>query len=465
MARGRNVPQFLNECGSLVKLRDCNLIRLALSDGRRNGAVHVLDVMVVIGAVMSKFGSLKPAESLASNMVASLKWRKIVSRNISVIMLLTFAGLSPIVLSACALLAPPPDDTKGVRDWLVVPVFYATNRAVDKHGNAVQYSETENGNGLTFGVKNVAVPMPIYCPVDHDTEANMRWQRIHKDDLSKSGPPEFDPSKCEIPDATFDREQVVESFNSHRQSSNDKHIVIFVHGCCANFETSMKRSARLSAHMQMPVLAYDWMSPPGFTKYLENETLARQALDDFCKFVGRAEKTIGPGNMTLLGHSMGAIFVDEAMVRRSGQNIFSKAPPAKFSELILSNADVDARSFLNHASQFDVNAVKSRIYFSTDDSRLNASAIAHGGFKRLGEPGPLLEDLAKVNSHELIDITANNTGHELPFWIIANLHKFGNLGPVKEYQLKTEAANLEKLVKTGVPTKEAVKASSDCHVD
>ena len=83
----------------------------------------------------------------------------------------------------------------------------------------------------------------------------------------------------------------------------------------------------------------------------------------------------------------------------------------------------------------------------------------------MGEPGPLIADLAKVNGLELIDITANHTGHELPFWIIANMHKFGSLGPVKEYQLEAEAPNLQKLVITGVPAKEAAKASADCHVE
>jgi esterase/lipase superfamily enzyme len=375
------------------------------------------------------------------------------------------ALLSVLLLSSCALLKPPPDDTKGVRDWLVVPVFYATNRAAGTSGALIDYSETENGKGLTFGVKNVAVPLPIYSPVDHDTELKMRWQRIRKDDVSKSGPPEFDAAKCEIPDATFTREQVVENFNSHRKASGSGRTVIFVHGCCANFDTSMKRAARLSAHMQVPVLAYDWMSPPGFTAYLKNETLARQSLDDFCRFLGRAEKVLNPGNMTILGHSMGAIFVDEAMVRRSGQSMISATTPPRFAELIMSNADVDAQTFLNHASQFDANAAKSRVYFSTDDSRLNASAMAHGGFKRLGEPGLLIEDLAKIKGLELIDITANNTGHELPFWIIANMHKFGNLGPVKEYQLQAEAPNLQKLVMMGAPTKQAAKASADCHVE
>ena len=373
---------------------------------------------------------------------------------------LTFLVFS---VSACALLKPPPDDTKGVRNWLVVPVFFATNRRFDGSRGGVDFAEALNANGLTFGVKNVAVPVPIYSPVDHDSEKRMLWLRIEKEDVNKEGTPDFDRAKCPIKDSTIERDQIVARFKAYMKATGSKETVIFVHGCCATFDTSLKRAARLSAHMQAPVLAYDWISPRGFTKYLENETLARQSLDDFCRFLGQAEKILGPGNISLLGHSMGALFIDEAMVRRSAQNIISLNPPGRFAELIMSNADLDARTFLNHASQFDANAARSRIYISTADSRLNASAIAHGGFKRLGEPGPLTEDLAKTSGHELIDITANNSGHELPFWIVANLHRFGNLGSVKEYQLQPAGQNLDRLVLTGTPSKEAEKASADCH--
>lgn len=388
---------------------------------------------------------------------ASLRWRRVLQLFSPLFCVL----FSVVCLSSCALLTPPPDDTKGVRDWLVVPVFYATNRTMKGEPGSLDYSEVPNGKGLLFGVKNIAVPVPIYSPLEPDTVARMQWQQIHEDPTSKAAVPVFDGEKCLIKDSPLERDEVVHRFHSYMKTSHSKEIVIFVHGCCATFNTTMKRAARLSAHMKVPVVVYDWVSPKGFTKYLANETMAGQSYDNFCRFLNNTEKVVSAGNISLLGHSMGALILDEAMVRRAAQSQTSSVNPPLFNELIMSNADVDAKTFLNHASLFDANASKTRIYFSTADSRLNASAIAHGGFNRLGEPGALIGDLCKDGKQELIDITANNTGHELPYWIVANFHNFGGLGQVKEFVSKSEAPNLFKVMRIGVPSPEAVKSSSD----
>ncbi len=399
---------------------------------------------------------------MAPYMMASSKTLRYRSQaHVNVVFSILVAHVSICCLSACGLLKPPPDDTKGVQNWLVIPVFYATNRTFAGAKSTINYSEVPNGKGLLFGVKNIAVPMPVYSPIEKGTEEKMLWQLVHENQAAKGDVPAVNGSTCPVPDATLDRDTVVQAFDSYMKQTHSKEAVIFVHGCCATFDTSMKRAARVSAHMQVPVLVYDWVSPQGFTKYLENETLARQTLDDFCRFLSKVEKRMNPGQITLLGHSMGALFIDEAMVRRSVASVSSPAPPQRYGELVMSNADVDAKTFLNHAQQFADNAIKSRIYISHADSRLRASAVAHGGFYRLGEPGPLLTNLTKVGGQELIDITANNSGHELPYWIIANLHKYGNLGPVKEYQLNQESPSFASLVLTGIPKPEAVSASAD----
>ncbi len=158
---------------------------------------------------------------------------------------------------------------------------------------------------------------------------------------------------------------------------------------------------------------------------------------------------------------MGALILDEAMVRRSAQRQASSQSTPLFNELIMSNADMDAKTFLNHANLFDTNAAKTRIYISTKDSRMEASALSHGGFNRLGEPGELTEDLSKTGEQEVVDITANDTGHELPFWVVANFHRFGGLGPVKEFEIKKEGPSLLRLVRTGEPSQEAIRAKAD----
>jgi esterase/lipase superfamily enzyme len=362
------------------------------------------------------------------------------------------------------------DAATAPREWLVVPVFFATNRNFAGESGGIAYSEEPNSQGLLFGVKNIAAPIPVHTSVDKDTEKRMSWQRMVKepkivDPSEPPAPPDVDPSKCTVRDRTLEREEIVPAFISYMKDSGSKETVIFVHGCCANFDKSMQRAATIAAYMQVPVLLYDWVSPKGFKKYLENETRLEQTVDDFCRFLYKVEKLSNPSNITLMGHSMGTRFVDQSMVMRS-QRALDGQPLPKFKELILSNADSDAKSFLNHAKEFTMNAEKNRIYFNTKDEVMDYSSTVHGRFPRLGNPGPLLSELTKTEGIELVDITQNNSKHEIPFWIVANLHRFNNLGKVKEFELKHVSPGLISVERTELSKgEEPVQTISECACD
>lgn len=338
--------------------------------------------------------------------------------NRSLFCLLLILGLVVAAVTQIRILPPAKDDTKGVVDWLVVPVFYATNRVYAGDGKSIAYSEDKNGQTLLFGVKNIVVPFPGAPDLSQETLRSMCWQRIHTDTPGKK--PEVPAAACDVKDQLLGLKEVVEAFDSYSDKTGTKQSCVFVHGCCASFETSMKRAGKIAAYMQIPVVLYDWESPIGFERYLQNETRVQQTCDNFCKFLNNIEKITDPGDITLIGHSMGAIFVDQAMVRRASNREMLTVKP--YGEIIMTNADIDAQAFVNHADVFAENAKNVRVYVSTKDDRLDASAFAHGGFARLGAPGPLIEDLKKFDRLQIIDITAGDTGHEIPFSLVSAVH-------------------------------------------
>lgn len=335
---------------------------------------------------------------------------------------------------------PVVEESQAVRDWVVIPIFYATNRKFIGDSDHIQYSEDPSDTGLQFGVKNIVAQLPQKSPLSKETRSKMLWQRIHISRDSSAGPPDFDKNKCAVKDKLLGREEIVPALTAYIKNTGSEEGIIFIHGCCADFDTSMERTAKLAAHVQEPILFYDWVSPKGFKKYLENETRVQQTIDDFCRFLNKITTIIEPAHLTLIGHSMGSQFLDSAMVRRADKKA-ENSNIQPFKELILSNADIDALAFLHHAKEFASNATKTRIYFSKNDDRLNGSAFAHG-FSRLGAPGPLINELAQIKIAQFIDITENGSGHEMPFWVIANLHKFNNLGPVKDFDLKDTGDNI-----------------------
>jgi esterase/lipase superfamily enzyme len=369
--------------------------------------------------------------------------------------LIVVASLSTFPISAQA-----HDASIDARDWLVIPVFYATNRGFVGKEGVIEYSEEPNGKGLLFGVKNIVVPAPSEAPVDGATQTKMLWGKVSLEPKEKHGPPAIALDQCKIKNGLLDRDRVVTAFKSYMRNSGSQESTLFVHGCCINFDTAMQRAADLAATMHTPVLLYDWVSPRRFRNYLVNGTRADQTMDDFYKFLTKVEKVADSRNIVLVAHSMGNQFLDQAMIRRYAYYAGAASAPPKFSEIVFSNADVDAQTFLNHADQVVANAEKVRVYFNQTDPRLRLSTFVHGGFKRLGSPGDLLPQLSKVDGLQMVDVTAANLGHAMPNWLVADVHRRGNLASSKDFKLSLTPAGYLSLEKIGAPHQEKVETSA-----
>ena len=316
-------------------------------------------------------------------------------------------------------LAPVKEDTSHVRDWIVVPVFYATTRQ-RAATEAIDFLEKKAESGLRFGVKNIVIPAPESTSVSEETRKRMGWQLIHvQTPLPQGKIPDLPAAThCAIPDREIATGDAAFCFDKYRAGSGSQDVIFFVHGCCATFHTSIERSARIAVSMQIPLVVYDWASPRGFSKYLENETLVEQTNDDFFDFLNAVEAVVPASHTILIGHSMGARFLDTALLRRAERTRFGIHAPL-YKEVVFSQPDIDARAYIRHNLLIASQAEKTRIYFNANDGRLTASATAHGGFARLGRPGVLLDRLCQIENQDLLNITQCEKGHEIPFAVLA----------------------------------------------
>ncbi len=351
-------------------------------------------------------------------------------------------------LSGCSLLsdlAPTKDTAVNVHDWVVVPVFYRTNRSRADNG---KFSDIDlNHAGRFFGVKNVIIPMPDDAAIAKETAEKMGWQFVHVEQAPAKGTKPPIPPACKIPNRDMSAGEIIAAFNTYRRSAGEDHVVLFVHGCCATFDTSIERAAKIAVHMQLPLVAYDWVSPIGFSNYLKNETLADQELDDFSRFLSNVEKLIPAASTSIIGHSLGAGFVDSAMVRR-WERIRNNRNATRYEEIIFSNADIDAEAYINHCADAATNAKQVRIYINTEDGRLHTSELAHG-YPRLGRPEALLPNLCQTPNQDVIDVTAVGAGHEMPFGVVADMHRLGKPGSDCPFSLQQSGQHLFVLHKQG----------------
>jgi len=372
---------------------------------------------------------------------------------------LSLALVGMILILACTgcstlkELAPTSKDTSHITEWVAIPIFYRTNRAKKPDSGPFSFVEELSPDGRVFGVKNIVVPMPWHDPISKEMMDKLGWQAIHLEHGMGSNEVPAIPGKTALADRELSDKEIVPTFNEYRQKSGTQNALIFAHGCCANFDTSIERAAKVAAVTQEPVVLYDWVSPVGFVHYLKNETLVQQELDDFNKFLINLGKVIPASSTTLMGHSMGAMFLDNGLVRRCERGC-QGSESEQYREVIFSNPDTDARSYLNHQELVKKNAKIVRVFFSPTDGRLKNSSTAHGGYPRLGRPETLLPDLCKLDGQDFIDVTSFGFGHEVPFTIVGDIHRTGKVSPDCGYTLSQDGAHLYTLHKAVASARE-----------
>ena len=206
---------------------------------------------------------------------------------------------------------------EGESDNRSVGLLYATSRKASSPGS-VSYSH-ERSSSLNFGAVRVRVPEK------HKIGVVERPWEYGIFGIKASGAKE-DKEKHFIIDKTvsFDRTKFVEYLK--RTTSEDPHVLIFVHGFNTSFEESAFRLAQIVWNTQfrgVPIL-FSWPSRGGVLSYpydRESATFSRGGFLDLVQLV--QSNTRGPVHVALAAHSMGNQVVVEATGKRTAASAAS----------------------------------------------------------------------------------------------------------------------------------------------
>lgn len=335
---------------------------------------------------------------------------------------------------------PPPhaekQDWNKQIGWVTVPVFYVTDRQLNIQSGDLDYSERQRTDGLSYGVKNVTIPYTGHLNNYGKQLKAMGWHV-----LSMEGQPDerfVSSAELQFPNRTYTREQFFEALDKAVELSDRKELLVHIHGCCVTYKNSMVNAAKLEGFYRVPIVLYDWTSPDfgplKLPEYLKNEETVKTAQVHFNEFVDSMESHIKPQQMAFSAHSMGNRLLDSFMTTRFyrwGGN----ADHPKFRECIFASADVDAKSFSKSTPKTAFNSRITRIYVSGQDPALMVSELVHGAASRLGRPGKVLPDLCQTEKMDVIDETELYLKHDLPDWLIANMHRYGRAGERDTYDV------------------------------
>jgi esterase/lipase superfamily enzyme len=204
-------------------------------------------------------------------------------------------------------------------------------------------------------------------------------------------------------------------FNGSVAKSQDRSVLVFIHGFNNRFEDSVYRFAQIvhdSGTDSVPVLV-TWPSRGSLLAYgydRESTNYTRNALENLFQYLARDPDV---KEVSVLAHSMGNWLALESLRQMAIRN--GRLPP-KFKNVMLAAPDVDVDVFRSQIADMGAPRPQFTLFVSRDDKALAVSRRVWGGVARLGsidpEQEPYKAELA-ANNISVIDLTKIKTGDSL----------------------------------------------------
>lgn len=182
---------------------------------------------------------------------------------------------------------------------------------------------------------------------------------------------------------------------------------VFVHGYNVNFQESVFRLAQMAADSDIagiPIL-YAWPSDATLVGYVADKDAATFSRDGLAQLLTTLARDRGPGDVTLLGHSMGAWLTAESLrqLRLTGRS-------ATLTRLtvVLAAPDIDIDVFRTQMKAIGPLTPPMTVLVSRDDKALAFSGRIAGERKRLGSidvDDPRVQEGARAAKVRVIDIS------------------------------------------------------------
>ncbi len=217
-----------------------------------------------------------------------------------------------------------------------------------------------------------------------------------------------------------------------------KGVIVYLHGCCMNFQSSAQQAELTSKALQAPVIMYDWGSRAG--SYAGSMQACERSQERFNRFMDKLTETIPAEQITIVGFSLGnQIIVDYCLQTQSNR---------QFKDIIMVRPDLDLVTFKSHVSRVSSRTQKIHLYTARNDIALACSkslrciATPATPIMRLGL-GVAKDDISSVSNLTVLEVSqVDPILHLAPNPIMAELFKNDGVPPSNsadfEYQARRD---------------------------
>lgn len=347
-----------------------------------------------------------------------------------------------------------------------IPILFATDRA-QKFGD---------GKEIDFGIQ-VIVPIEAifyglkredaHCNIgDDDARQKLRdtgWLIYPPEATKKSDREVFREQQ-----SLFDKSQVfggdgftelISRAKTMLNTAPTREIVIYVHGCCLDYNGSMRQAADLASSVKAPVIAYCW----GCSKGYAGSSLAYPRTQErFNKFLERVLAALPNERICVVSNSIGTQLITNFCLQSRPEDYGGR----NIDEIILSRADLDDVALKSQLEHINRHAKKVIVYVAKNDFQINVSGTLRWFFypKQHGErAGHLRSALQSEPSLTVLDVSPLKLGHVIPYDSVADI--LSNKGDVpvdsKLYHYDHLEDNLYRVAPQMNAEKEVATTSSE----
>lgn len=271
----------------------------------------------------------------------------------------------------------------------LVTVYVATTRA--READSLIAYTTDRAPKLHYAEFTIAIP-------PHHKPGEIEWP---------TGTPDSAINFVTVRQSLLSREQFERKVAARAPGGGGRKAGVFVHGYNISFQESVFRLAQMASDADIdgiPIL-FAWPAGEKLVGYVADKEAATYSRDALVQLLTTLARDRKPGDVTLLGHSMGAWLTVEALrqLRLTGRS-------ATLSRLnvILAAPDIDLDVFSAQMRVIGPLTPPMTVLVSPDDKALALAGSVAGDRKRLGAlnvDNPGVQEAARASGIRIVDIS------------------------------------------------------------
>lgn len=324
-----------------------------------------------------------------------------------------------------------------------LPILFATDRTqLLKSHKDIDYGKqiVFPIDSISYGIKRTNATANFSDKNETEEVAKLGWtvyppeltKEKFRDDFLKQQP------DIEASHALAGFDELVSKTKSMLEASGKHQIVIYVHGCCLDFDGSIDQAAELASSVKTPVIAYCWGCSKG---YAGSSVSFPRTQERFNKFMLQIRQSFPDERISIVSTSIGTQLVHHFCLQRRPEDYGNKP----IDEIIYARADLDDVALRSQLDSLTRHSKKIIVLVAKNDFQINLSGTLRWFFypSQHGErAGHLRASLQTESPLTVLDVSPLKLGHVIPYdcvaEIINNKGEVPSVSPAFQYEHKDD---------------------------